>query len=37
VSPGFEDGSEEHDTDQSLVKLVIRELPEGEAKGKAAR
>jgi cell cycle arrest protein BUB3 len=37
VSPGFEDGSEEHDTDPSLVKLVIRELAENEARGKAAK
>lgn len=37
VSPGFEDGSEENETDQSLVKVVVRELAENEAKGRAAR
>jgi cell cycle arrest protein BUB3 len=37
VSPGFEDGSEEGEIDQSLVKVVVRELSESEAKGKAAK
>lgn len=37
VSPGFEDGSEESETDQSLVKVVVRALSENEAKGRAAR
>lgn len=37
VSPGFEDGSEESEIDQSLVKVVVRELAESEAKGKAAK
>lgn len=37
VSPGFEDGSEESEIDQALVKVVVRELAENEAKGKAAK
>lgn len=37
VSPGFEDGSEEAETDQGLVKVIIRELSESEAKGRAAK
>ena len=37
VSPGFEDGTEEAETDQSQVKVVIRGLAENEAKGKAAK
>jgi cell cycle arrest protein BUB3 len=37
VSPGFEDGSEESEIDQSLVKVVVRGLAESEAKGKAAK
>lgn len=37
VSPGFEDGAEERETDQSLVQVVIRELAENEAKGRAAK
>lgn len=37
VSPGFEDGTEEEETDQSKVKVVVRELGENEAKGKAAK
>jgi len=36
VSPLFEDG-EEDEIDQSLVKVVVRELAETEAKGKAAK
>ena len=34
VSPGFEDGKEEEETDQSLVKVFVRKLAENEAKGK---
>lgn len=37
VSPGFEDGSEDSETDQSMVKVVVRELSDNEAKGKAAK
>ena len=37
VSPGFEDGTEEEETDQSQVKIVVRELSENEAKGKATK
>ncbi|KAM0712581.1 hypothetical protein Q7P35_000027 [Cladosporium inversicolor] len=37
VSPGFEDGSEDSETDQSMVKVVVRALSENEAKGKAAK
>jgi cell cycle arrest protein BUB3 len=37
VSPGFEDGSEESEIDQSMVKVVVRQLSENEAKGKAAK
>lgn len=37
VSPGFEDGTEEEETDQSQVKVVLRELGENEAKGKVAK
>lgn len=37
VSPGFEDGSEESEIDQSMVKVIVRELSENEAKGKAAK
>ncbi|SMR61394.1 unnamed protein product [Zymoseptoria tritici ST99CH_3D1] len=37
VSPGFEDGKEQNEPDQSLIKVVIRELGESEAKGKAAK
>jgi len=35
ISPGFEDGKE--DTNQGLVKLYVRELADGEAKGKGAK
>ena len=34
ISPGFEDGSEDEEIDRSLVKVVIRELAEGEAQAK---
>jgi cell cycle arrest protein BUB3 len=37
VSPGFEDGSEDSETDQSMVKVIVRELSASEAKGKAAK
>ena len=37
VSPGFEDGKEDEEMDRSLVKVVVRELTENEAKGKAAK
>ena len=37
VSPGFEDGKEDEETDSSLVKVVVRTLGENEAKGKAAK
>ena len=37
VSPGFEDGIEDRQMDPSKVKLVVRELADGEAKGKAVR
>ena len=37
VSPGFEDGFEDEEVDGSLVKVVVRELADGEAKGKAAK
>lgn len=37
VSPGFEDGFEDEEVDSSLVKVVVRELGDGEAKGKAAK
>ena len=37
VSPGFEDGREEEDVDPSLVKVVVRELGENEARAKAAK
>jgi cell cycle arrest protein BUB3 len=37
VSPGFEDGNEEAETNQELVQVVVRELTENEAKGKAAK
>lgn len=37
VSPGFEDGTEEGETDQSLVQVVVRELAENEVKAKAAK
>jgi len=37
VSPGFEDGKEDEEMDGSLVKVVVRELSEGEAKGKPAK
>lgn len=37
VSPGFEDGGEDENMDPSLVKVVVRELSEHEAKGKAAK
>jgi cell cycle arrest protein BUB3 len=34
ISPGFEDGSEEEQIDPSQVKVVIRQLADGEAKAK---
>ena len=34
VSPGFEDGNETYD---GIVKVIIRELSDGEAKGKSAK
>lgn len=34
VSPGFEDGQEDAEIDQSQVKIFIREFAEGELKGK---
>lgn len=37
VSPGFEDGQEDTDPDPSLVKVVIRTMADGEAKGKPAK
>ena len=37
VSPGFEDGKEDEEIDEALVKVVVRELSENEAKGKAAK
>lgn len=37
VSPGFEDGKEDEETDSALVKIVVREFSENEAKGKAAK
>lgn len=37
ISPGFEDGFEEEEIDSSLVKVIVRELADGEAKGKAAK
>lgn len=37
VSPGFEDGAEEEEIDHNQVKVVVRELGENEAKGKAAK
>ncbi|KAK4544875.1 hypothetical protein LTR36_003779 [Oleoguttula mirabilis] len=37
VSPGFEDGQEDEEMDASLVKVVVRELSESEAKGKPAK
>lgn len=37
VSPGFEDGKEDEEVDQSQVKVVIRELSENETKGKAPK
>ena len=37
ISPGFEDGFEEEEVDPSLVKIIVRELAEGEAKGKEAK
>ena len=37
ISPGFEDGSEEQEMDPSQVKVIVRELSENEAKGKAAK
>ena len=35
VSPGFEDGKEE--VGEGVVKVFIRELGEGEAKGKGQK
>jgi cell cycle arrest protein BUB3 len=35
ISPGFEDGNES--VSDGLVKLYVRELAEGEAKGKSAK
>ncbi|KAK5110687.1 hypothetical protein LTR85_000748 [Meristemomyces frigidus] len=37
VSPGFEDGQEDQEMDASLVKVVVRELSDSEAKGKPAK
>ncbi|OQO00201.1 hypothetical protein B0A48_13988 [Cryoendolithus antarcticus] len=37
VSPGFEDGHEDAESDAGLVKVMIKELAENEAKGKAAK
>ncbi|KAL1587934.1 hypothetical protein WHR41_03406 [Cladosporium halotolerans] len=37
VSPGFEDGMEECDFDPNLIKVVVRELAENEARGRAPR
>jgi cell cycle arrest protein BUB3 len=37
ISPGFEDGREQDEPDPSLIKVVIRELSESEAKGKPAK
>ncbi|KAK3697573.1 mitotic spindle checkpoint protein Bub3 [Vermiconidia calcicola] len=34
ISPGFEDGKESDDIDASQVKVVVRELADGEAKPK---
>ncbi len=35
VSPGFEDGSEESETSPGQVRLLVRDLADGEAKPKA--
>ena len=37
VSAGFEDGFEDREMDPELVRVIVRELGEGEAKGKAAK
>ena len=37
ISPGFEDGHEQDVADPELVKVFVRELAEGEAKGKPAK
>ncbi|TKA21811.1 hypothetical protein B0A50_08638 [Salinomyces thailandicus] len=37
ISPGFEDGFEEKEPDPTQVKIVLRQLAENEAKGKAAK
>ncbi|KAI7367482.1 putative nuclear pore complex subunit [Hortaea werneckii] len=37
ASPGFEDGQEDSEPDPSLVRVFVRVLAEGEAKGKPAK
>ncbi|KAI7278787.1 putative nuclear pore complex subunit [Hortaea werneckii] len=37
ASPGFEDGQEDTEPDPSLVRVFVRVLAEGEAKGKPAK
>jgi cell cycle arrest protein BUB3 len=37
VSPGFEDGRETEEPDAALIKVVVRELKDNEAQGKAAK
>ncbi|KAF2482954.1 nuclear pore complex subunit [Neohortaea acidophila] len=37
ISPGFEDGSEDEEVDRSLIRVVVREFAEGEAKARAAK
>ncbi|KAI7479458.1 putative nuclear pore complex subunit [Hortaea werneckii] len=37
ASPGFEDGQEDTEPDPALVKVFVRVLAEGEAKGKPAK
>jgi len=37
ISPGFEDGFEDEQIDGNLVKIIVRELSDSEAKGKAAK
>jgi len=37
VSTGFEDGHEDEEVDSGSVKVIVRELGEGEAKGKGAK
>lgn len=37
VSPGFEDGFEDEEIDKTLVKVVVRELADGDIKAKSSK